>query len=578
MKNTLSLILFFVLVQCSSGLNEVRGQSLTTLLDTLDVTIANYDRYASQKESRILSLRRQLAQKQLPADRYAVQTLLYDEYHVYDADSALSICDRQLRIATQMDNADWQSEWHVKRSFVLAATGLLDEAERELESVEARSHLLPSVIRAEYFRQRIYLYSHMQQYLGSAAAGSQAARSKNERADILQGLYNDSVLLIVPRRDPLYLWQMAWGYEVGSREIRAIKAQLEHAIENSDMNNRFDAMNAYSLAHIYNMEGDTENYLAALVKSAIADVRCCNHDIASLEELARLLFERGDLERPYTYINFCLVNDLAFHNRVRVVSASEVYEQIHRTSVERQRQQHRQIVSIVCVLIALSVVLALVVLQLYARIRRSRREEKALAEANSELQRLNRQLSETMSQADQTNGTLAGVNAKLSEAISELHESNFVKEETIGMAFTLCSNYITRMEEQRKTLSRLVKTNQMELLNSHLSSSQSTALLKEFFQHFDQLFLNIYPDFIDDFNALLRPEERLHPKEHELLSTELRIYALVRLGINDSVKISEFLHCSPQTVYNHRLRVRNKSDIPNSEFAATVQKLGKASF
>ena len=126
-------------------------------------------------------------------------------------------------------------------------------------------------------------------------------------------------------------------------------------------------------------------------------------------------------------------------------------------------------------------------------------------------------------------------------------------------------------------LARLLKTHQQELLRKQLETPQSSAMVKEFFCHFDQLFLNIYPDFIEDFNALLRPDERITPKEGDLLNTELRIYALVRLGINDSVKIAEFLHCSPQTVYNHRLRVRNKSDIPNSEFAATVQRLGKAS-
>lgn len=101
-------------------------------------------------------------------------------------------------------------------------------------------------------------------------------------------------------------------------------------------------------------------------------------------------------------------------------------------------------------------------------------------------------------------------------------------------------------------------------------------MLKEFFHTFDQVFLSIYPDFIEDFNALLRPEERIAVKEGELLNTELRIYALVRLGINDSVKISEFLHCSAQTVYNNRLRCRNKALIPKNEFAQTVMSLGKA--
>ncbi len=102
--------------------------------------------------------------------------------------------------------------------------------------------------------------------------------------------------------------------------------------------------------------------------------------------------------------------------------------------------------------------------------------------------------------------------------------------------------------------------------------------VKELYNNFDRIFLKVYPGFVDDFNALLRPEERIKLKKGELLNTELRIYALVRLGINDSVRISKFLHCSVQTVYNTRQRTRNKSDIPKDKFAETVQTLGKPSF
>lgn len=99
--------------------------------------------------------------------------------------------------------------------------------------------------------------------------------------------------------------------------------------------------------------------------------------------------------------------------------------------------------------------------------------------------------------------------------------------------------------------------------------------LKEFYHSFDAIFLHVYPDFVKDFNSLLRPEEKIILKEGELLNTELRIYALVRLGINDSMKIAEFLHCSPQTVYNNRLKTRNKAIIPKEEFTETVRSLGK---
>lgn len=575
MSHLLRLCLLVSIFLIGGG-NNLYGQSLENLLDTLDLAIANYDVLKAKKESRILALQRQLASKRQPADRYAVQTLLYDEYHVYDADSALAVCDRQLHIAEMLQNADWQSEWHVKRSFILAAMGLLADADAELQSVEVRSHLLPTPLRTEYFRQRIYIYSHRQQYLGTTTADNAAPVPRDAEADILLHLYNDSIMQFVSKDDPLYLWQMAWSNAPLS-EKGEIKMQLQKRLSEGNLNDRFDAMNAYSLAHIFELEGNDEDRLRALAMSAIADVRYCNHDIASIEELARLLYEKGDLERPYGYINYCLASAIAFHNRVRMVSTSAVFGQIHAANVERQHVQRIWLTIIFVLVIAFALALAVAVLQLATRVRRIRKGEHDLAEANASLQHVNGQLKEMVEKNDVANSELSEVNHRLSEVVGDLRESNYVKEETVGLAFTLCSGYITQFDDQRKTFARLLKTNQIDLLHKQLEHSQSNEQLKAFFRNFDQLFLNIYPDFIDDFNSLLRPEEHIVPKDGDLLNTELRIYALVRLGINDSVKIAEFLHCSPQTVYNHRLKVRNKSDIPNSEFAATVQRLGKAS-
>ena len=174
------------------------------------------------------------------------------------------------------------------------------------------------------------------------------------------------------------------------------------------------------------------------------------------------------------------------------------------------------------------------------------------------------------------NGELSEINEKLKVSNDELLESNYVKEEYIGYVFSICSSYITKLEEYRKNISRKLKAGQIDDIISLTSSTTMVqSELKEFYHSFDAIFLHVYPNFVEDFNTLLRPEERIVLKEGELLNTELRIYALVRLGINDSVKIAEFLHCSPQTVYNNRLRTRNKGIIPKEEFAEKVRSLGK---
>ena len=124
-------------------------------------------------------------------------------------------------------------------------------------------------------------------------------------------------------------------------------------------------------------------------------------------------------------------------------------------------------------------------------------------------------------------------------------------------------------------MNRKLRTGQLEEIKQLTDQPVVKNELKEFYHNFDAIFLHVYPDFVNDFNTLLRPEERIVMKEGELLNTDLRIYALVRLGINDSVKIAEFLHCSPQTVYNNRLKMRNRAIIPKEEFAERVKSLGK---
>ena len=168
------------------------------------------------------------------------------------------------------------------------------------------------------------------------------------------------------------------------------------------------------------------------------------------------------------------------------------------------------------------------------------------------------------------------MNVELTEVNDRLAESNLIKEEYVGQMFSICSEYINKIDSFRKEVARKLKSGQSDaLLKSVTSTSMVQSELKEFYRLFDSIFLNIFPNFVNDFNELLRPEERITLADGDLLNTPLRIYALVRLGINDSVKIAALLHCSSQTVYNNRLRIRNKAIVPKEDFADTVRTIGR---
>lgn len=198
------------------------------------------------------------------------------------------------------------------------------------------------------------------------------------------------------------------------------------------------------------------------------------------------------------------------------------------------------------------------------------RNEALLNERMDALNAMKEELSEV-------NKELTSAKERLLQGNERLKEMNYVKEEYVGYVFAISSGYLSKIEEFRKEISRKIKVGKIDdvrnmMQNPHISQNE----LREFYQRFDTTFLHIYPNFVEDFNALLRPEDRIVLKQGELLNTNLRIYALVRLGINDSVKIAEFLHMSSQTVYNNRLKIRNCAIDAKDEFINKVRQLGRS--
>ena len=267
---------------------------------------------------------------------------------------------------------------------------------------------------------------------------------------------------------------------------------------------------------------------------------------------------------------------MLYPNRVRVVNISSIMDKLRYAYQKRNIEQENKLRTSLSTVSIMFVVLLVAIFFIYFQNRKLVKSRRNLDESNRLLSQHLHELSEAQQMLADVNNELSDVNEKLKISNNQLQESNYVKEEYIGYVFSICSSYISKLDEYRKNIGRKLKAGQIDdikLLTSSTTMVQNE--LKEFYHSFDAIFLHVYPDFVEDFNSLLRPEERIVLKEGELLNTELRIYALVRLGISDSVKIAEFLHCSPQTVYNNRLKTRNKAVIPKEKFADTVRSLGK---
>lgn len=571
-KSFITIILFFIsLCGASAKSPAALNSGLTTreLLDSLDSSLGKSAGYAAEKERRISSLRRRLSQTVSPEQRFWICRNLVDEYSSYNSDSALHYIDISTAIARQTGRREWIDEMNLNRAYIYAATGLLAEAESTLDEIDPRE--MTPALATDYYNRVLFVVTHKDQYLGK----NSLARPYSEHAKAML----DSVSRLMHPSDPQYIWFLAWRSMTDSVKTREAIPVVEKALENSTYSTREEAMNAWILSRLYELTGNSDMMMRYLILSAIADVRTSNKEIASLEEISNRLYQSNDLERANDYISHCLQLANDYKSRVRVGRLADLQYHITKAYSQRnERQRHKLNVYFIIALV-FAAGLAVAMLFLYKQNRRIHRSKTELDRSNAQLNSKVEELSQTRRQLKEANDRLEILYRNVRDEAGELAAGNDAKERYIADIFAICSDYISKLDEFRRNIYRkIVAHNFDEVKELTKSHELSHGEIKELYQNFDSIFLKVYPNFVDDFNTLLRPDERVAMKKPGVLTTELRIYALVRLGINDSVKIARFLHCSTQSVYNARMKMRNKSDISKEQFAEAVRRLGKPAF
>ena len=314
------------------------------------------------------------------------------------------------------------------------------------------------------------------------------------------------------------------------------------------------------MSEAYRLKGDKKGQKHFLALSAIADLKSAVKEYVSLRKLASLVYEDGDIDRAYNYLKCSLEDATLCNARLRTLEISQVFPIIDQAyQLKTKRQQQEMKISLICISL-LSVFLLVAIFFVYKQMKKVAAARREVIDTNTLLQELNGELHDSNSQLKEMNHTLS--------------EANYIKEEYIGRYMDQCSTYLDKMDLYRRSLNKIAATGRVEELYKAIKSSQFLEEeLKEFYANFDMTFLQLFPNFVEEFNALL--VEPMQPKQGELLNTELRIFALIRLGITDSTKIAQFLRYSVTTIYNYRTRVRNKALGERDEFEAKVMKIGK---
>lgn len=509
------------------------------LLKILDSEISKRYVYMGIKESKIDSLKG-LIKKNTPLnDQYEINNQIFEEYYTYKYDSAMHYMTKNKEIAVSLENIKYNNEVIINLSKLLSTAGLVNESLKNIELLD-RSQLDSSQLLV-YYETMEGIYYTAKNYTNDNIYTPQY--KKIERA------YADSIYNILSEGSVMHSYYK--GYILFSDGfLEQAEDVLQNLLQQLSVNMRLYAIICSNLATINNMRNDYDDCEKYLILASISDQVCALKENSAMQRLAIFLSENKpeELTRAYQYINYSMEDANFYNNRMRTIQIAQnmpiIIKAYQLKSEEENRNLRTSLITISILLLLLIGLLAYV----YRQIQIVKKHRKDLYKLNEQLNKLN----------------------------NDLHNANRVREESISLFIDLSSSYINKMDLFRETVKRKILAKQIDDLYEMSNTSESVQSMQEsFLQIFDNAFLRLYPTFIEEFNDMLSDEGKTKLKKEELLNSELRVFALIKLGIRDSSKIASFLHFSPQTVYNYRNKVKNYSIVDRNNFEKYVQKIGE---
>ena len=532
---------------------SAQDKDLEGLYRQIDEAIDHFPEYVARHETQISDASRAYRLAHQPADQYAQAFRLYELYRAYKSDSALIYLDKAERAAAAMNRTDLVGSCCALKAFQCSTVGLYHEALELLNTVDKSR--LDSAGLTHYYRAQMHVYGEMGYYTQISTMREDYFRQ--------QSSYRDSLFTLVSKDSQDYLMNRVTELKAQNRQQEARKL-CDQWLKQVQPDTHDYAIACYYRYLVSEELDDTKYWLA---QSALCDVHNAVMDQAALLALSELLNADGDLNRSYQYIRFTWECNNQFNTRMRSWQISPILTVIE-SNYQKAVERNTKVLTLSIVAVsALALLLLGVLFFLHRRNQQLGAARNALKQSNDELGDANRQLSAQKE-------TLSALNAQLSMVNGQLTESNRVKEEYIGRFMSLCSQYIDKLDNYRKMVNTKMKNKELdELFQLSKSTELKEKELEELYENFDTVFLHLFPNFIDDFNALLQPEIRIHPKQENRLTTDLRIFALIRLGFEDSSKIAEFLHYSVNTIYNYRARIKNGALGNREQFETKVKEL-----
>ncbi len=540
------LLLFFFLCTFISYAKS----PVDSLLVELDRTIGNGQIYTGQKMNYIHNLRLKFSATGLNnEDQYLLYQQLAKEYESFRCDTAILYSTERLRLAEELGNTQWINESKFQLASVLSKACMFDRAIKLLNSIDKNNLSHQQLVH--YYKAYLDNYIYQTEFY---QYGYQIEGLSNNRK-----VYRDSLLMVLNPNTLDYVVNYGTKY-IESGETEKAEELLFSYYHRLVPDTKDYALYASILAYFYESIKDREKRKEFLARSAIADLKVSNKENISLRFLASMLLTDKDVKRANLYIKQSMDDANFYNGRLRNLQTSTVLPIINEAYQAERTQQQRKLVIL---LMLVSFLVFILLLTLYF----IKRQMNKLSRAKDEIVRINQRLNEL-------NADLQQANYAQKEMNQSLQEANYIKEQLIGSFLEICTEYIDKFQKFKIFVNRKIKVGQFnDILKITAKTEISSQELKDLYANFDRAFLAIYPDFIEQFNNLLREEERYKIKDNQTLNQELRIFALVRLGITDSNKIATFLHYTLRTIYNYRHKVKSKAINPHEDFEERIRRI-----
>ncbi len=503
------------------------------LIEELNRAIDSADYYDEQKLRMINQIKQQ--ESDIPfADQTGLFNLylqLYDAYKIFNYDSAYSYCVKLRNIADQLQDSYLQDLSKMKLSFILLSSGMFKEAHDSLQ--EVRFTRFPDSLKAEYYALMARYCYDLADYGNDRYYTPGYNQKGNHYLDSALRLWNPS--------------SFAYRYFSGLRNIRtgnraAADVFFSDLMNDQGLSYHELALTASTLSDNYIEKDQTDTAIQLLIQAAIADIKTSTKETAAMFNLAALLFKRGDLVHSSAYIKKAIQDAFFYGARQRKIQVSAILPLIEGEKVSRIESEKKKLFTYAAGTTLLLMVLAALMVIIFRQLRKIKSAQQEITAAHIRQQEINQ----------------------------KLIEANKIKDEYIGYFFNGNSEFYAKMEKFKEKLEAKVRDRKLDEIKSLANTINIKKEREELLANFDRIFLKLFPHFIEEFNLLFLPEDQVVIKPPQLLNTDLRIYALIRIGIHDSEKIASILEYSVNTINTYKTKIKNKSTVPNEVFEQRI--------